>query len=131
MVLRGTAAGAWEGDPEIMGVVDTSGRGCEVEGPDGVGGGDMNATFFCISELAAVSAALRAGDLDGASEESAVWGTGEDTGRPTPLSLSASFGSSMGGRGRAERSGKGLVEAREDGVPVLVPVVPALADLCI
>lgn len=89
----------------------------------------MKATFFCISELAAVSATLRATDLDGGSEGSAVWGTGEDTGRPTPLSLSASFGSSMGGRGRAERSGKGLVEAREDGVPALVPMVPALTDL--
>lgn len=131
MVLRGIAAGACEGDPEIVGFVVVSGRGCEVEGPDGVGEREMKATFFCISELAAVSATLRAADLDGGSEGSAVWGTGEDTGRPTPLSLSASLGSSMGGRGRAERSGKGLVEANEEGVPVLVPVVPALADLCI
>lgn len=91
----------------------------------------MKATFFCISELAAVSAALRAADLDGTSEGSGVWGTGEETGRPTPLSLSASFGSSMGGRGRVERSGRGLTEASEEGVPVLVPMVPALTDLCI
>ena len=89
----------------------------------------MNATFFCTSELAAVSAALRAADLEGGSDGSAVWGTGEETGRPTPLSLSASFGSSMGGRGRAKRSGKGLEEDMEEGVPALVPVVPALADL--
>lgn len=109
--------------------MDASGRGSEVEGPDGVGGGEMKATFFCISELAGESAALRTADLEGGSEGSAVWGTGEDAGRPTPLSLSASFGSSMGGRGRAERSGKGLVEAMEEGVPALVPVVPALADL--
>jgi hypothetical protein len=126
VVLRGTAAGV---DPEIVGLVDASGRGCEVEGPDGVGGGEMKATFFCVSELAAVSAALRAAVLEGGSEGSAVWGTGEETGRPTPLSLSASCGSSMGGRGRAERSGRGLEEAMEDGVPVVV--VPALADLCI
>lgn len=113
-----------------MGLVDTSGRGCEVEGADGVGGGDMKATFFCISGLAADSGALRAAGLDGGgSKESVKWGTGEDTGRPTPLSLSASVGSSMGGRGRAERSGKGFVEAREEGVPVLVAVVLALADL--
>ena len=121
--MRGTAADAWGGDPEIMGLVDTSGRGCEVEGPDGVGGGDMNATFFCISELAAVSAAFRAADLAGGSEGSGMWGMGEEGGRPTPLSLSASFGSSMGGRGRAERSGKGFMELREEGVPVVVPVV--------
>lgn len=108
-----------------------SGRGCEVEGPDGVGGGEMNATFFCISELVAASTTLRAADLEGGSEGSAVWGTGEETGRPTPLSLSASFGSSIGGSGRAEMSGSGLVEERDEGVPAVVPVVPALADLCI
>jgi hypothetical protein len=77
------------------------------------------------------STALRELDLIAGVAGSAGDGTRADTGRPTPLSLSASFGSSIGGRGRAVRSGKGFVEEREEGVPALVPVVPALADLWI
>lgn len=111
-----------------------SGRGCVVESPEGVCGGDRKATFFCVSVVVVVVLTeplddLSALDLTAGSVGSAGLGTGEDTGRPTPLSLSASWGSSIGGRGRVDKSGRGFVDAIEEGVPAaLVPVVPALVD---
>jgi len=49
--------------------------------------------------------------------------------RPTPLS--SSQGSSMGGKGRAQMSGRGLWDEVDVGVPVLVLTVPALWERCI
>lgn len=108
----------------------TSGRGCVDESPEGVCGGERKATFLWVSVLVAVVltelfAALSALALMAGS---AGLGTGDDTGRPTPLSLSASLGSSIGGRGRVDKSGRGFVEDVDEGVPVLVPVVPALVE---
>lgn len=106
-----------------------SGRGCVEDSAEGVCGGERKATFFCVSvlvftELAALSAlALMTGSIG-----SAGLGTGDDTGRPTPLSLSASLGSSIGGSGRADKSGRGFMDAVDEGVPTLVPVVPALEE---
>lgn len=120
-------------DNPVLAELYVSGRGCVVESPEGVCGGDKKATFFCVSVFVAVVFTeplddLRALDLIAGSNGSAGLETGEDTGRPTPLSLSASWGSSIGGRGRLDTSGRGFVDAIEDGVPVLVPVVPALAE---
>lgn len=108
----------------------TSGRGSVDESPEGVCGGERKATFLWVSVLVAevlteLFVALSALALMAGS---AGLGTGDDTGRPTPLSLSASLGSSIGGRGRVDKSGRGLVDAVEDGVPALVPVVPALVE---
>jgi len=108
----------------------TSGRGSVDESPEGVCGGERKATFLWVSVLVAevlteLFVALSALALMAGS---AGLGTGDDTGRPTPLSLSASLGSSIGGRGRVDKSGRGFVEAVEDGVPALVPVVPALVE---
>ena len=125
VVLRGTAACALEGDPELMGVGDSSGNGCEVESPGEVGG-DLNTTLSCIPGLTVVLIV----DREGYSDEYAVWGMEGDVGRLTPLLSSTSCGSSMRGRGREEWSGKVLVEAREAGVPSSDPSVLVPGDLC-
>lgn len=103
----------------------SSDRGCVSESPEGLCGGERKATFFCAS--AAAVASLRAPNLAAGSAGSAGPRTAGEGGRPTPLSWSVSWGSSMGGRVRA-MSGRGFVEAVDEGVLAFVPMVPVLAD---
>jgi len=103
----------------------TDGSGSWVLRAEGVGGGERKATFFWTSvpTVVALVFALRRAEGSGSCESVGVV---EVMVKPTPLS--SSQGSSMGGKGRAQMSGRGLWDEVEVGVPVLVLTVPALLE---